>query len=55
MELVKNPLFARLFAHSRDPLFARYQQAADLAWPHLMGGCHVQRQTEAAISQHLTH
>lgn len=40
--------------HSRDPLFVRYQRAADLAWPHLMGGCHVQRQTEATISQHLT-
>ena len=46
----------RFYEHvrSRDPLFARYQQAADLAWPHLMGGCHVQRQTEATISQHLT-
>jgi ubiquinone/menaquinone biosynthesis C-methylase UbiE len=46
----------RFYEHvrSRDPLFARYQQAADLVWPHLMGGCHVQRQTEATISQHLT-
>jgi ubiquinone/menaquinone biosynthesis C-methylase UbiE len=46
----------RFYEHvrSRDGLFARYQQAADLVWPHLMGGCHVQRQTEATISQHLT-
>ncbi len=46
----------RFYEHvrSRDRLFARYQQAADLAWPHLMGGCHVQRQTEATIGQHLT-
>ena len=36
---------------SRDPLFARYQQAADLVWPHLMGGCRVQRQTQEAIAQ----
>src|SRR5215469_14104260 len=39
---------------SRDPLFARFQQAADLAWPRLMGGCHVQRQTLQAISQVFT-
>src|SRR6201995_4228027 len=46
----------RFYEHvrSRDRLFAWYQQAADLAWPHLMGGCHVQRRTEATISQHLT-
>ena len=46
----------RFYEHvrSRDALFARYQQAADLAWPHLMGGCHVQRQTRAAISRELT-
>jgi ubiquinone/menaquinone biosynthesis C-methylase UbiE len=25
---------------SRDPAFARFQQAADLVWPRLMGGCH---------------
>jgi ubiquinone/menaquinone biosynthesis C-methylase UbiE len=36
---------------SKDPLFARYQQAADLVWPHLMGGCRVQRQTQEAIAQ----
>jgi len=39
---------------SRDPLFARFQQAADSVWPHLMGGCHVQRQTLAAIGQVFT-
>ena len=46
----------RFYEHvrSRDALFARYQQAADLAWPHLMGGCRVQRQTRAAISRELT-
>jgi hypothetical protein len=36
---------------SRDALFAWFQQAADLDWPHLMGGCHVQRQTRAAIGR----
>jgi len=39
---------------SRDPIFAAFQQLADLAWPHLMGGCHVQRQTQAAIGQFFT-
>jgi hypothetical protein len=42
MELVKNPWFAR------------FQQAADLIWPHLMGGCHVGRQTQAAIGRAFT-
>ena len=43
----------RFYEHvrSRDTAFARFQQAADLAWPHLMGGCHVQRQTRAAIGR----
>lgn len=36
---------------SRDPVYAAFQQAADLAWPHLMGGCHVQRDTLAAIGR----
>jgi ubiquinone/menaquinone biosynthesis C-methylase UbiE len=46
----------RFYEHvrSRDPLFARYQQAADLVWPHLMGGCHVHRDPRAAISRSLT-
>jgi ubiquinone/menaquinone biosynthesis C-methylase UbiE len=39
---------------SRDPVFAWSQQAADLAWPHLMGGCHVQRDTLAAIGRVFT-
>jgi SAM-dependent methyltransferase len=39
---------------SRDPLFAGFQQAADLAWPRLMGGCHVQRDTLAAIGRVFT-
>jgi ubiquinone/menaquinone biosynthesis C-methylase UbiE len=43
----------RFYEHvrSRDVLFAGLQQAADLVWPRLMGGCHVQRQTRAAIEQ----
>jgi ubiquinone/menaquinone biosynthesis C-methylase UbiE len=43
----------RFYEHvrSRDPLFARLQQAVDLFWPHLMGGCHVHRQTRAAIGR----
>jgi ubiquinone/menaquinone biosynthesis C-methylase UbiE len=46
----------RFYEHvrSRDPLFARFQQAADLLWPHLMGGCHVRRQTRAAIARVFT-
>lgn len=46
----------RFYEHvrSQDPLFARYQQAAGLVWPHLMGGCHPQRQTLAAIGRHFT-
>lgn len=39
---------------SRDPVFAGFQQAADLLWPHLMGGCHVQRRTLAAIGEVFT-
>jgi len=38
----------------KNPLFARFQQAADLVWPHLMGGCHVHRQTRAAIGRVFT-
>jgi hypothetical protein len=46
----------RFYEHvrSQDGLFARLQQAADLIWPHLMGGCHVQRQTLPAIGQVFT-
>lgn len=39
---------------SRDPLYAGFQQAADLAWPHLMGGCHVQRDTLTSIGRVFT-
>ena len=46
----------RFYEHvrSRDAVFARYQKAADLIWPHLMGGCHVDRRTLAAIGQVFT-
>ena len=46
----------RFYEHvrSRDFLFAGFQQAADLVWPRLMGGCHPQRQTRAAIEQVFT-
>jgi ubiquinone/menaquinone biosynthesis C-methylase UbiE len=46
----------RFYEHvrSRDAWFTRFQQAADLVWPHLMGGCHVQRQTRAAIGRMFT-
>ena len=35
----------RFYEHvrSRDAVFARYQKTADLIWPRLMGGCHVDR------------
>ena len=39
---------------SRDPVYARFQQAADLAWRHMMGGCRVQRETLEAIGQVFT-
>ncbi len=43
----------RFYEHvlSRDRVFAVAQRTADLIWPRLMGGCHVQRQTRAAIGQ----
>lgn len=46
----------RFYEHvrSRDALLARFQEAADLVRPHLMGGCHVRRRTGAAISQVFT-
>ena len=46
----------RFYEHvrSRDILFAGFQQATDLVWPRLMGGCHTQRQTRAAIEQVFT-
>jgi ubiquinone/menaquinone biosynthesis C-methylase UbiE len=39
---------------SRDPLYAGFQRAADLAWPYLMGGCHVQRDTLTSIGRVFT-
>lgn len=39
---------------SRDPLFARYQDVVDQVHPHLMGGCHVNRDTLATIRQAFT-
>jgi len=39
---------------SRDPLFAGFQRAADLVWPHLMGGCHVQRDPLSSIRELFT-
>ena len=46
----------RFYEHvrSRDVLFAGFQQAANLVWPRLMGGCHVRRQTRAAIDEVFT-
>ncbi len=46
----------RFYEHvrSRDVLFAGFQRAVDLVWPHLMGGCHVRRQTRQAIDQVFT-
>jgi ubiquinone/menaquinone biosynthesis C-methylase UbiE len=40
----------RFYEHVRSrTAFARYQDAADLVWPRLMGGCHPNRDTLAAI------
>ena len=46
----------RFYEHvrSRDAIFARYQRTADLIWPRLMGGCHVQRRTQSAIGRVFT-
>jgi ubiquinone/menaquinone biosynthesis C-methylase UbiE len=46
----------RFYEHvrSKDALFAAWQQAANLVWPRLMGGCHPDRQTRAAIEQVFT-
>jgi len=46
----------RFYEHvrRRGDLFARFQHAADLVWPYLMGGCHVRRQTAAAIGRVFT-
>jgi ubiquinone/menaquinone biosynthesis C-methylase UbiE len=41
----------RFYEHVRSerPGFARYQDVADRIWPRLMGGCHPNRDTLAAI------
>lgn len=43
----------RFYEHvrSRRPAFARYQDAVDLVWPRLMGGCRTNRETLAAIER----
>ena len=43
----------RFYEHVRasTPLRARFQDAVDLVWPRLMGGCHVTRDTLAAIER----
>jgi ubiquinone/menaquinone biosynthesis C-methylase UbiE len=46
----------RFYEHvrSREAIFASYQRAADLIWPRLMGGCHVERRTQPAIGRVFT-
>lgn len=46
----------RFYEHvgSRDRLLAGFQAAADLLWPRLMGGCHVTRDTRAAVDRAFT-
>ncbi len=42
----------RFYEHVLDdrPGFARFQRAVDVVHPHVAGGCHVTRDTEAAIT-----
>jgi ubiquinone/menaquinone biosynthesis C-methylase UbiE len=35
--------------HSHNPRQARFENLLDHVWPHLAGGCHPNRETEAAI------
>jgi ubiquinone/menaquinone biosynthesis C-methylase UbiE len=46
----------RFYEHVRspDPLLAGVQAVADLFWPRLMGGCHVTRDTRAAVDRAFT-
>jgi ubiquinone/menaquinone biosynthesis C-methylase UbiE len=41
----------RFYEHVRSerPAFARFQQLADLLWPHVAGGCHTARDSARAI------
>jgi SAM-dependent methyltransferase len=43
----------RFYEHvvARRPMPARLQRIADLLWPHLAGGCHLSRDTGAAIAR----
>jgi SAM-dependent methyltransferase len=43
----------RFYEHVRSPTLPRawYQDAANLVWPRLMGGCHPNRDTKAAIER----
>jgi ubiquinone/menaquinone biosynthesis C-methylase UbiE len=43
----------RFYEHvrARRPLLARAQQAFDLLWPHVAGGCHASRETRSAIER----
>jgi ubiquinone/menaquinone biosynthesis C-methylase UbiE len=43
----------RFYEHVRShgPLTGRVQQAADLIWPHVAGGCHMARDTASAIER----
>lgn len=43
----------RFYEHVRaaSPLRGRFQDLADLLWPRLMGGCHPNRETAAAIER----
>ncbi len=43
----------RFYEHIRShrPGFARFQRALDVIWPHVAGGCHASRATDAAIAR----
>lgn len=43
----------RFYEHvaARDPRWARWQRRADPVWTRLAGGCHITRDTQAAIEQ----
>ena len=43
----------RFYEHvrGRDPVRSRFQDAVDVVWPHMMGGCHPNRDTLAAIER----
>jgi len=43
----------RFYEHvlAKSPRFARFQRAVDVVWPRIAGGCHVTRDTPAAIER----